>query len=48
MIEIKNVTKSFKMGDTIVDVLKGIDLKIDRGDFVAIMGPSGRPIRRAE
>ncbi len=41
MIEIKNVTKSFKMGDTVVDVLKGIDLKIDRGDFVAIMGPSG-------
>jgi len=41
MIELKNVTKSFKMGDHQLDVLKGIDLKIDRGDFVAIMGPSG-------
>lgn len=41
MIEIKNVTKSFQMGDTKVDVLQNINLKIDRGDFVAIMGPSG-------
>ena len=41
MIEIKNVTKSFQMGDTKVEVLKDISLKIDRGDFVAIMGPSG-------
>ncbi|AUN97792.1 MacB family efflux pump subunit [Bacteriovorax stolpii] len=41
MIEIKNITKSFQMGDTKVDVLKGISLKIERGDFVAIMGPSG-------
>jgi len=29
------------MGDTRVDILKNINLKIDRGDFVAIMGPSG-------
>lgn len=41
MIEIKNIKKSFQMGDTFVPVLKGIDLKIERGDFVAIMGPSG-------
>lgn len=41
MIELKNITKSFIMGDTTVEILKGIDLKIDRGDFIAIMGPSG-------
>lgn len=41
MIEIKNIKKSFVMGDHQLDVLKGIDLKIERGDFVAIMGPSG-------
>ena len=41
MIELKNITKSFQMGDTLVPVLKGINLKIERGDFVAIMGPSG-------
>lgn len=41
MIELKQITKSFQMGDTKVDVLKDINLKIERGDFVAIMGPSG-------
>lgn len=41
MIELKNITKSFQMGDTLVPVLKDINLKIERGDFVAIMGPSG-------
>lgn len=41
MIELKNITKSFQMGDQKMDVLKGINLKIERGDFVAIMGPSG-------
>lgn len=41
MIEIKNVTKAFQMGDTNVVILKDINLTIERGDFVAIMGPSG-------
>lgn len=41
MIDIKDIRKSYQMGDTKVDVLKGISLKIERGDFVAIMGPSG-------
>lgn len=41
MIELKNITKSFVMGDTTVEILKGIDLTIEQGDFVAIMGPSG-------
>ena len=29
------------MGGTMLDILKGIDLHIDDGEFVAIMGPSG-------
>lgn len=41
MIEIRNVRKSYQMGDTRVDALKGVTLTIEDGDFVAIMGPSG-------
>ncbi|MBV2169354.1 MAG: ABC transporter permease [Bdellovibrio sp.] len=41
MIEIKNIRKSYQMGETTVHVLNGISLQIERGDFVAIMGPSG-------
>ncbi|MGE4443613.1 MAG: ABC transporter ATP-binding protein [Candidatus Altimarinota bacterium] len=41
MITLQNITKEYKMGDTILQVLKGIDLQIDEGDFVSIMGPSG-------
>ncbi len=41
MIQLKNVTKIYQMGDTIVQALRGVDLTIEDGDFVAIMGPSG-------
>lgn len=41
MIELQNITKVYKMGDNIVHALQGVSLKIDDGDFVAIMGPSG-------
>ncbi len=41
MLEIKNVTKSYKMGDTVVHALKDVSITIEDGDFVAIMGPSG-------
>ncbi|MGZ3773846.1 MAG: ABC transporter permease [Pseudobdellovibrionaceae bacterium] len=41
MIELRNVSKSYQMGETRVDALRDISLTIDDGDFVAIMGPSG-------
>ncbi len=41
MLEIKNVTKAYQMGDTVVHALKDVSITIDDGDFVAIMGPSG-------
>ncbi len=41
MIEIKNIKKSYVVGDVETPVLKGISFKIEDGEFVAIMGPSG-------
>ena len=36
-----DVTKVYRVGHTDYPALKGVNLKIDRGEFVAIMGPSG-------
>lgn len=41
MIEMQNITKAYRLGDTTVPILKGIDLTIKAGEFVAIMGTSG-------
>jgi putative ABC transport system ATP-binding protein len=41
MIEVRNLKKSFKDGDTTTEVLKGIDFVAESGEFVAIMGRSG-------
>ncbi|WP_430400320.1 ABC transporter ATP-binding protein [Flavobacterium sp.] len=41
IIEIKNITRDFPLGNEIVHVLKGIDLNINKGEYVALMGPSG-------
>lgn len=41
MIELKDINKSYITGHNSLHVLKGIDLKIDSGEFVSIMGPSG-------
>ncbi|CAM3096015.1 MAG: ABC transporter ATP-binding protein [Pseudolactococcus laudensis] len=40
-IEFKNVTKSFKDGDEIIEALKSTDFSVKKGEFVAIIGPSG-------
>ena len=41
MIELKNVKKRYHTGQTVVDALRGITLKIDKGEFLSIAGPSG-------
>lgn len=41
MIECKNITKSYGVGDGVAQVLKGISLSVADGEFIAIMGPSG-------
>jgi putative ABC transport system ATP-binding protein len=41
MIQLEGITKSYQMGKVEVPVLFGVDLVIDDGEMVAIMGPSG-------
>ncbi|UXM85283.1 ABC transporter ATP-binding protein [Methanococcus aeolicus] len=41
MIELKNVVKSYNLGGETIYALNNVSLKIDEGEFVAIMGPSG-------
>jgi putative ABC transport system ATP-binding protein len=41
IIELHNVEKSYTNTDVVTPVLKGIDLTLDRGDFIVILGPSG-------
>ena len=40
-IELKNVAKHYEMGHNIIKALDGVDVKINKGDFVVIIGPSG-------
>ncbi|MBE6447749.1 MAG: ABC transporter ATP-binding protein [Alphaproteobacteria bacterium] len=41
LIELSNINKSYPLGDSELPILKNISLKIEQGEFVAIMGPSG-------
>jgi putative ABC transport system ATP-binding protein len=41
VIDIRGITKMYKMGDIEVHALRGVDLQIYEGEFVSIMGPSG-------
>lgn len=41
LIKVSDLKKSFTKGTVVTDVIKGIDLTIEKGDFVTITGPSG-------
>ena len=40
-LEIKNIKKNFGEGESRVEVLKGIDIEIEKGEFCVLLGPSG-------
>lgn len=41
IIELSQITRDFPLGNQVVKVLKGIDLQIQKNEYVALMGPSG-------
>jgi len=41
LIHLSDVTKTYRRGREVVEVLRNLDLEVPRGDFVALMGPSG-------
>jgi putative ABC transport system ATP-binding protein len=41
LVEIRKLTRQFRKGDEVIAPLQGVDLEIERGDFVSLMGASG-------
>jgi putative ABC transport system ATP-binding protein len=41
LIRVENITKTFEMGETVVQALRDVSFTIDPGTFVGVMGPSG-------
>ena len=41
IIQLKNVSKTYQIGNTKVNALDKLNLNVEKGEFIAIMGPSG-------
>ncbi len=41
IIKTENITKTYQTGSQIVSALNGIDLEVEKGEFISVMGPSG-------
>jgi putative ABC transport system ATP-binding protein len=41
ILEFKNVRKDYRLGETVVNALRGVDLSIGKGEFIAVLGASG-------
>jgi putative ABC transport system ATP-binding protein len=41
LIKMKDIRKDYFLGETVVHALRGIDLEIDKGEFIGVWGPSG-------
>src|SRR5262245_2109609 len=41
LVELSGITKQYELGRTRVEALRGVDLKVARGEFTVVMGPSG-------
>ena len=41
MVSLRDVTKQYLRGGTVIDALRGVSLELEKGEFYALMGPSG-------